>query len=82
MCLSRLNWKRYQVLGAKFTFMFSMIIYLMIALVFMRMSQEVSELESVSEYFFLYVFGLFAFVLEIYAKLTDLDGSGDLSYKY
>ena len=38
--------------------------------------------DKVKDFFFLYIFGLMSLLLEIYGKISDLDGTANLSYRY
>ena len=38
--------------------------------------------DKIANFFFLYVFGLFTLYLEIFIKISDIDGTHDLQYHY
>ena len=38
--------------------------------------------DALKDFFFLYIFGLFTLYLEIFIKVSDLDGTNDLQYHY
>lgn len=48
----------------------------------MPQKQGSADPEQIKEFFFLYIFGFFTLLVELYSKITDLDGTTDLKYHY
>lgn len=87
MILAYCRYSRWQVIVSKISLLFGCFAYLILAAHFMRnafsgipISEE--QQEPLKEFFFLYIFGLFTLYLEIFAKMSDLDGTSDLNYYY
>lgn len=79
------KWKKYQVIWGKLGLLFASLVYLAIATYFMRFSFNFgpkTDPDAVKDYFFLYIFGLLSLLLEIYSKISDLDGTANLSFRY
>lgn len=79
------KWVKWQVIVGKVCLILASLIFLGIATFFMRFDFDFGtgvSSEKVKDFFFLYIFGLMSLLLEIYGKISDLDGTANLSYRY
>ena len=72
-------WKRYHVILSKLGLIIASLGYMVLAADLMLHSQYEGALK---DFIFVYAFGLITFHFEIYAKITDVDGTTNLKYHY
>ena len=72
-------WKRYQVIITKIILALSSLAFMIMGADIMINTQFIGPLK---DFIFLYVFGLISFFFQIFGKITDLDGTGKLNFKY
>ena len=85
--LAYCKYNKWQVIIFKLTVFCCLLLYLVLAAYFLTNSFIATQIpkeneEALKEFFFLYVFGLFTLYLEIFIKVSDLDGTSDFQYHY
>lgn len=78
--LAKCKFPRYQVIAAKIFLLVDCLAFLILATYYMQNPvperEDSGSQEDIKNFFFLYVFGFFTLIVEIYGKFTDLDGTG------
>lgn len=81
------KYKRWQAVVFKLTVLIGLLVYVVLAAYFMKNSFNALPItadkqDTLKEFFFLYIFGLFTLYMEIFAKANDVDGSSQLQYHH
>ena len=72
-------WAKWQVILTKLTLLAAMVALIYITMVIIRKSDVA---EQMKDFFFVYIFGVFSLYYELYNKITELDGTGELHSHY